>query len=645
MRQAVVSQLSVELQDRDGLANFGQHDIKAKVSGEILVDSGFLLAKLGELKSDQEKKFHKPEFDAERRQYVINGTAVNKILGLFDIGFEIRLGAVDGKLAFRVDSGLKRGSIYEDLSKMLKEQGLATYEKDGQLFIKPEYHQTISLPALGDQPARIEKVGANADNLRFEIAANGQIKLKLKQLPVDMSSETGTRNPIKASPDTAWLKLDLGFDRQLNPTVKLIDGRVQATAGSREMEKFLPEDGRALLAEQLGTALTVSLTGLRGQIRPGQAGGQTSGLALNTSGQVTISNSDGTARVSAALQTALSDGKAVINASQANIRLTDGSQATVAGIRYDGRRPGLNLQINDLDGQLNQQGVQVKLNDITGSVSRSEAGLLKASLRGQSAGTIDRDGIQADFSTSGAHQLTINGDRIQAEVDQAEIRGKYQAPEASEPEAGAKADKADPKHISIKVGQISATGKVMTSAATIDAQASQGSLQLELGRTTSVKSTARMQISAQGENLQANASLPKGAEVKMDAQGMRVTAQDADIQGKFDKPGKLMVDGLVRGDLQVGVDPNGKVKVDGGSFDARFALKDKVKVSGKGEQVSFAIDAKENIELTLGQTQATTELTAGKTRLKTTTRGEQARVSVINDDVSIETHKAKSQLQ
>ncbi|HEY9843645.1 MAG TPA: hypothetical protein V6D23_24450, partial [Candidatus Obscuribacterales bacterium] len=150
-QQPIVSHLQLELEDKDGLANFGEHDIKATVSGDILISPQFLLEKLSGLKGDKEKKFDKPVFDAERRQFVISGTALNKILGFIDIGFEIRLGVVKGELGFRVDSGLKRGSIYEDLTKMLKEQGLATYEKDGMLFIKPEYKQTIALPALADQ--------------------------------------------------------------------------------------------------------------------------------------------------------------------------------------------------------------------------------------------------------------------------------------------------------------------------------------------------------------------------------------------------------------------------------------------------------------------------------------------------------------
>lgn len=643
-RQAITSQLQVQIEDKDGLANFGANDVKATVSGEVSIAPDFLLDKLSGLKSDSDKKFYAPTFDAERRQYVISGKAINKILGILDIGFEIRLGVVDGKLGFRVDSGIKRGAIYGDLSKMLKEQGLTTYEKDGVLFIKPEYKQTINLPALADKPARIEKIGATPDNIRFEIDKRGQIKIQLKHVPLELSSQTGSKNPLKATPDNVMLNLDLGFDKALNPTINVRDGQLSARTSAAELKPYLG-DSQSVLSEQLGTALTVGLTGLRGRISLDTEGQK--GLVLNTSGQVSVRNLEGTASVTAGVQADLRNGKPVISANDAKVKLLDGTQATAAHLRYDGRAEGLNVSVRDVDGQIKQAGVDVQVTDITGNLTRSKAGTLKADLTGQTAGHVDRDGIKADFSTRGAHSLRMQGNQITADVDQADVSGEYAPPAPAGQTDETPAAKADPKQIKINVKDISAKAKVSTPAAVIDAQASQGGLQAELGQRVSVKTTARLQVSAQGETVQGKAVLPQGATVSMDdKQGLSVSVADAELEGQFANPGKLSVSGKVQGDVDVRLDPQGKLMVDAhdGSFDAKFALKDKVKVAGQGESLAFSIDKQENITLDLHQTKAQTEVTAGKVRLKANTAGERAQVSVIHDDVTVQTTNTQSTL-
>lgn len=639
-QQPVVSHLQVHIEDKDGLANFGAQDIKATVSGDIAISSQFLLSKLSQLKSNKEKQFHPPTFDAKRQQYVIKGTALNKILGLLDIGFEIRLGAVKGQLAFRVDSGLKRGAIYDDLTKMLKEQGLTTYEQDGLLFIKPQYDESITLPALGDQPARIDKVGATPQNLQFEIATNGQIKVHLKQVPVEMSSQVGVSNPRKATPDTAMLKVNLGFDQALKPTAQIVDGQVKAQAGATEINKYLPTQSQSLLTEQLGTALTVGLTGLRGQVHTGN-----DGLLISTSGQVSVKNLDGSAQVSAGLNAALRGGKPVITAQQADIQLKNGTQITAAKVEYDGRQPGLDLKVQGLDGQLHHDGVQVKVQDLSGRIKRSQTGPLQATITGTTQGQIEQNGVKAQFSTSGSHQVSVQGKQIKAEVDRAEVVGSYQPKTPSDqPEKPTAKGKA--QQISLSVKDIKAVGKVTTPTAVIDAQASQGSLQLNLGEGVSVKTTAQLHVSAQGEKVSGKAVLPNGAAVNLDNQGLKVKLTHADIQGKFDKPQKLKVEGQIQGNVDVAVSPTGAIKVEtsGGQFDAKFALKDKVKITGKGEQASLSLDAQENIALDLEKMQATTEVTAGKTRVKAKTTGAKAHVSVINDDVTVQTTRTRSTL-
>lgn len=640
-KQPIVSRVDLKLTDRDGLANLGEHDLQAQVSGEILINPDFLLGQLGQLKSDEDKKFNAPTFDAERKQYVISGKALNKILGLINVGFEIRLGVYNGQLAFQVDSGIKRGSIYGELEQMLAKQGLTTEVRDKHLYIKPDYKKTIELPGVADKTARIDSIKATPENLTFEISANGQIKVNLKDVPLELSSQAGKTNPIKVTPDAAEIKFDLALDDKLHPQVTIQDGNITAHTTPTELEPYLKAKGSHLLTEQLGTALTVGVSGLHGSVVKG-----TSGLEMHGGGQVSLANQDQSTLVKTTIEAKQNQGKALVTAQKSEVRLASGVQVTATKVTYDGQQPGMQIQVEDVDGQVRQDGIAVTVADLTGSVTKDTAGIFQAKLQGKTNGTIDKQGIQTGFSTTGNHQVTVAGSHITASVSQAQVGGHYRQPtETANPVTKTKTGSSPT--LDITVNQIAANGSLTTDAAEIQIDANGGEIQVHVGpeQDLTVKTTAQVNISAQGEKLNGKATL-HGADVQQNAAGLKIQLPNADAQGHFAKPGKLAVDGQVSGHIAVSVSPAGQVHVDTreGQFNAKIAVKDKIKVTGKGKNASFAIDKQDNLQVVLEKMAVTTEVTANKTRIKAQTTGANASVSVLNDDVTVTTSGTTSQL-
>jgi hypothetical protein len=290
-KPAIKSNLQIDIQDKDGFLNTGKDDLSLKVSGDINISKDFILEQLSKMKSNEKKEFYTPKFDADRKQYVISGKAMDAILGMINVGFEIRLGDSDGNLAFNVDNFIKRGSIYSDLSKMLNEEGIETYKKDKKLFIKPTYTNPIDVPLSKDksQTGRIEKINTNSENTKITIDKFGNVKVSLKNVQMSVSSDVAkTTNQVKDKSDVASIKFDFSMDNKLNPTAQINSGTVSTKVSKEELEKLLGEKTAKAIADNIGEQLSVGVSELSGKVKITDKG-----LDLDTDSKVKIVSQDG----------------------------------------------------------------------------------------------------------------------------------------------------------------------------------------------------------------------------------------------------------------------------------------------------------------------------------------------------------------
>lgn len=642
------AQLRLQISDRDGLAQFSQGDIKALISGGLEIDPEFILDKLRGIKSNEDTQFGKPSFDPKRQQYVIRGKALDKILGFIDVGFEIRLGATKGQLSFHVDSGLKRGPIFGTLKDMLAKAGLQTERRGDELFIVPSYGKPIDLPLSEDHPGRIDQLHSSAQNLSFDIDKAGKIRVSLNQVQADISSDAkGAKNPALPSPDKADLRLSLGFDKELHPSLQLQDGKLETTASARTLKGLVPEKTLAPVQEQLGNSMNVGLSHLKGTLRSGPAG-----LQVQAQGQLSVREQGAAdpAHLETALSVSLTGGNKSpnIQARNLNLQTREGQKLSAAGIGVQLGEQGQTIHFDKLDGQVHVEGVQADLDQLSGQVSLGKGGALSVDANGRAKGRIDKPGIQAEFETQGQHTVSKNGASLKVHLDQAQLKGGYQMPDKQAPLSGpaAKAsDPAQPMSLELGIDDLQAEGQFNTPDIQVSGKLDHNRLNVVTGANkTRIQTVGSVSAEAKGERINGKLAA-QGTSIALPKQGgAQIQLENHQIDGSFsNRQGKLKISGHLAGDASIQVKPGGQVQVDNtGSFVAGVNSQNRIKVDGHGGDAHFAMDADQNVDLRVEDMDIQTRIATGQTRVNAHSKGEKARLQVKGDKIDIQTEQAKS---
>ncbi|MFN4150867.1 MAG: hypothetical protein ACK4IX_07970, partial [Candidatus Sericytochromatia bacterium] len=588
------------------------------------------------MKSNEKKEFYAPKFDADRKQYVISGKAMDAILGMINVGFEIRLGDSDGNLAFNVDNFIKRGSIYSDLSKMLNEEGIETYKKDKKLFIKPTYTNPIDVPLSKDksQTGRIEKINTNSENTKITIDKFGNVKVSLKNVQMNVSSDVAkTTNQVKDKSDVASIKFDFSMDNKLNPTAQINSGTVNSKISKEELEKLLGEKTAKAIADNIGDQLSVGVSELSGKVKITDKG-----LDLDTDSKLKIVSQDGS-DISMNLDADYQNKTPDINSKNVDIKLKSGQTLKADKVLYEDKPNGLNITAKNADVKANFEGNNIELSHADINVTKNGESI-KANVDGNLSADITQQGLTAKVNSSGKHNISIDGKKIDVSIDKANINADYDATIQS-------ANPNKPKsnsEISIKVGDATVSGKVKTNIANISGDIKNGSVEIKAGKDISVTSNAEFNVNADGERLKGNTNF-KGVKAQVNSDGtISAKIQQSNTTGAFSNPkGGLNVGGNVTGDVSVNLkDGKTQVTTENGHFDASFSKKDKISVKGKGGDASFKIDSNENINLELKNFDASTQFKSNKTSIKADSKGQKINVDVVGDDISIVTQNTKS---
>lgn len=665
------SNLQLDITDNNGFTNMGKSDINAKVSGEVTVTAEFILGKLSQMKSNESKKFYPPKFDAERKQYIISGKAMEAILGTFNVDFEIRLGEVNGDLAFKVDNGIKRGSIYSDLEKMLKELGVETYRKDKQLFIKPSYKDIIDIPISKDktQKARIESLDTNSENTKVSIDKSGLVTIKLKDVKMTASTNPDAVTEKSAKPDVASVKFDFSLDDQMKPTINVKDGNIKADVNQKIIEKYVGSDATPILDKTIGTSMSVSLSKLSGNVKIDE-----NGLKANVSTDLKVDSNTDDSEISANVKVSVNGKNPSVEAKNLDVKLKDGQQLNAESVKYSGSNGASEINASKVNAKVNYEGsnadvqgnIKVNLNgkdtaisfegDTKGKIDKAELKSdfethgkhdvklsgkdISVSLDGTAKGKIDQSEIKADFETQGKHNVDVKANKINVNIDQMMAIGSFNKSSDKKVDKDAK----ESSEINIKVNKTDISGKADLGDIKLDASIKEGGLNVNIGKDVKIETDAQISATATGETVKGKVDL-KGAKVDIKETGdLSVNAQKLSADGSFKNKNGLAVDGKVNGNVDVKVSNAGdiEVKTNQGNFDANFKKDEKIKVHGKGTDATFRINKKEDIGIDLKNVEAKTNLNLGNVKVNADTKGARVNVDVKGDDISIKTEQSKS---
>jgi hypothetical protein len=639
-QQYIKSNLQIDIKDKDGFANFGKADIRAKVSGDVSLTKDFIMSQLTTmLKDGPEKKFNPPRFDADRKQFIISGTAKNALLGMINIPFEIRLGEKEGKLCFLVDNALTRGSIYSDLKDMMHDAGIVTDEKDGTLYIKHSLGQTIDLPLSKDKNhvGRVEWIDSNTDNTKASIDKFGNVSVKLKDVQMIASTDIGTVNAKVAKPDVASIKFDFSMNSDMKPQATFQDGSVNANVEQKDLEKYMGKENLKFVEQTFGTALSLNITGLGGNLKVNDKG-----VSLETSANIASQAKDSDAKASTQVKVQLEDSKPVIEANNISAKLKGDQKINAQQVSYDGRKEGVNVTAKNLDANVSVEGISAQVKG-SGDFKQDKQGNIQAGFDGQSKGNIKKDNIDLNFSSSGSHTVGMKDKNIEVKVDQAGVTGSYDL--TKQPPSTASGKPSENK-INIEVKQVSADANVKTSVADINAQVKNGGLKVTVDENINISTDTDIKAKATGETLNGVVST-KGVDVKIKDDGnINITANNTKADARFRTDNnRIKVGGKVAGDVAVNIDKQGTVDVQTtkGSFDADFKLRDKVAVKGKGGDAHFNMNQNEDVHLKLNNIDAKTDVKISKVQVSAHTKGESVSVDAVGDDVSVVSNKTRSQ--
>lgn len=641
-KPAIKSNLQVDVQDKDGFLINSKDDLSVKVSGEINISKDFILEQLSKMKSNQEKEFYAPKFDSERKQYVISGKAFDALLGMINVRFEIRLGDVDGNLAFNVDNFIKRGSIYSDLSDMLKEEGIQTYKKDKKLFITPTYTNPIDIPISKEksQTGRIEKIDTNSQNTKITIDKYGNVKVTLKDVKIDLSSDIAkpeTKSNGQNKSDVASIKFDFSMDNKLKPTAEIKSGSVNANLSKEELSSLIGEKTAKAIAENIGEKLSVGISDLKGKVNITDKG-----VNVDTDSNVTV-KSDSGSNISMNLDADYQNNTPDINSKNVDIKLKNGQTLKADKVIYEDKANGFNIKAQNANAKVSLENNTVEVSQANLNISK-EGENIKANVKGSLNADINQKGIKAKVNSSGEHNISVSGNKISVSVENADVVADYDATavDKSKDPKSTKETKSNTE-IDFKVKNANISGQAKTGFANFSGSVKNGSIEVKAGKDISIKSDAEVNIEATGDKVKGKTNF-KGVTSKINSDGtISAKVTNSNTTGSFSNPtNKLGVAGNITGDFSVNV-ADGKTEVKTvGTFDANFEKKDKINVKGKGGNASFKIDEKENINLELNNFDASTQFKSETVKVKADSKGQQVNIDVVGDDISILTKNTKS---
>ncbi len=624
-KQYIRSNLQIDIKDKDGFANFGKADIRAKVSGDINITKDFILDQLSKMKDDAEKKYNPPRFDAERKQFIISGTAKDAALGFIDVNFTIRLGEVNNGLAFQVDSWITRSSIYSDLKSTLLEAGIVTHEKDKLLYIKPTFGQVIDVPVSKDKnhSGRVEWIDTNAANTTVNIDKFGNVHAKLKEVNMIASTDIGTINKKVEKPDVASIKFDFAMDSDMKPRAEFKDGKVNANVSQKDLEKNLGKENMAFIEQTFGTALSVSITGLGGNLKVTDKGidvqAQTniSAKATNTDSQVTTD-----------VKVSVQDSKPVeLKANNLKADLIGDQKINAEEVTYDTKKEGINVEVKGLDANVNASGINAQAQG-SGTINKPKEGDININFQGNTNATIQKNGADLKVSGSGSHNVTIGDKRVDVVLDKGKVTGTYDSTIPTGEPAQVPPDDTAPKEktkISVEVKSVDADGSLKTNELNASAKVKDGGIRAEIGDEIKIRTDATITGSIDGDKIKGKGEI-HGADFEVRQDGsIGINAKGVKAEGQFKKDNGLAVKGKVTGDVSVEMDNDMNIEVQErkGSVDVQFEKGPKIKVQGKGGDATFKIDKnQEYIEVDLKKADAKTQINTGKVKVNAHTKAD-----------------------
>lgn len=640
----VRAQLALEIQDRDGFLTLSEDDLTVTANGKIEIKPEFILKQLSGIPAGDKVAFEPAQFDAKNRQYVISGKALD-VLGFLNVGFEVRLGIEDDQLAFRVNNGLKRGTVYKILHKQLEKLGLETQKDDGKLVVKPQYERSIDLKLSPEHQGRIERVQASPEQLKFAISADGVLTIQLQDLGLELSSQVnGTDTPVntatKNTPPLSQAKLhfDIALNDQLKPVVTIQDGMLSSVVETQQLKAFL-EKQVPLLQEQLGNDLQLSLQHLQGTID------LRDGLQVQASAELQIDGKDTAAKASAALITQISVESKSVQVQQLDLRLASGQEVRAQSLKLVSTENQLNLKAEQVQGQYQSAEIQASSTGFDLELHKNGQ-QIDATVEGDISAKMNTSALQAEGKLSGHQEIKISPDVIQADLDQVTVTGSYTASENTEPKVKlAKSDKA-PRELKLNVQHLEASGQASLKAMQIDAELSNGGLQLhktEAGLRIDTDASVKAQVD--GQRIKGQTVLSSASIQSMTA-GIEVSARHSSSGSFSNASGKISVAGEVQGlaNLQL---KDGEIAVSNreGSLKAEFKQQDQLTIVGTGGDADFKIDAQQNIDLRLADPDLKTTFDKNQNRIEAHSRKGEVSLSVNGDDVKVKTQGSQAELK
>ncbi len=637
----VRAQLALEIKDQDGFLNLSEGDLTVNANGKIEIKPEFILKQLSEIPAGDKVAFKPATFDADNRQYVISGKALD-LLGFLNVGFEVRLGIEGDQLAFRVNNGIKRGVVYKVLSKQLEKLGLETQKDNGKLVLQPQYERSIDLKLGPDHQGRIDRVQASPEQLKFTISEDGLLTIQLQDLGLEISSQinaadspanTATKNTPPLS--QAKLHFDVALNDQLKPVVTIQDGMLSSAVETEQLKAFL-EKQVPLMQEQLGNDLQLSLQHIKGKLD------LRDGLQVQASAELQIDSQDTAAKASAALSTQINSDSKSVQAQGLDIRLASGQEVRAQSVTLVSTENQLNLKAERVQGQFQSDEINASSDGFDLDLQKNGQ-QIQAQIDGSISGKVNSSNIQAEATLSGRQEIKISPEAIEADLDQVNATGSYTAVKNTEPKA--KSDQA-PRDLKLNVQHLEVSGKANLAAMEIDAEVSNGSLQVqktEAGLTINTDATVKAQVD--GQRIQGQTKI-SSATVQSTAAGLEISAQHTSKGSFSNASGKISVAGDVQGRANI-VAKDGQIAVQNreGRLQAEFKQQGQLTITGSGGDADFKINAEQNIDLRLADPDLKTVFDKNNNRIEAHSRKGEVSLSVNGDDVNLKTEGSQSDLK
>lgn len=671
-KKAITSNLQIEVKDKDGFFTNSKDDIDLKISGSTKVSKNLIIKELSGL-NVKGIELKPAIFDAEKKQYVISGKALDVILGL-DIGFEVRITEKDGNLGVKVNNDLKRGVIYKELTKAFDKLGIETYRDGKYLLVKPEYKGNIDIPISKDktQKARIESIKSNSDNTKFSIDKSGNITVTLKDVDVKASSDPNKVNDNKKDlNDSGLIKFDFSADENLKPELEIKDADIKVNVEDQDLGKLVGEKTEKQIEGEFGKISSVELKDLKGKVALND---KKVDAKVNT--HLEVNTTDSNSKLSTNVKVSVDNQQIkLVTAENVDIKAKENT-ITANSITYSGGKENINVDAKGVKGHVKRDGIDSNIDadikikteantlfaevtgDIKGNVQQKNltgnaeisgkttiqktGDNITASIDGSIKGDVQQGETKGTFATSGKHDLSLNKDQINVKVDKVSVQGDFVS------QKNDKKESAKNRAINIDVKELDVKGNVKLNDLDINAEVNNGGVKANVtDEKITIESTATIKAQANSTKVKGSVTTTKtNVEINNQTGSIEVKASNVVADGAFNKEKTgLSVSGKINGDISANISGgNIKVKEENGSFDAQFKKADKIDVHAKGKNADFSITDNSDVDIKLTDVEAKTKLKLNKNLIDVDTKGKEVKVSTKDDDVSITTKQAKSNL-